>query len=105
MYSGFVQIMVRSGHGFCRLGKEVLSSTTGTQFFEIFQNETKKVAFLAFVMGVTGVLLFCYCEQCIISLAEFHFFKELSVSHESYYSDDFFGTCSVWFFERVECST
>jgi hypothetical protein len=45
MCSGFVQI--RTGGGFCRLGKEVLSSTTGTQILEIFQKETKKVAFLA----------------------------------------------------------
>jgi hypothetical protein len=38
-------------------------------------------------MGVTGVLLFCYCEQCIMALAQFDFLKELSVSHESYNSD------------------
>jgi hypothetical protein len=30
-----------------------------------------------------------------LALAEFDFVKELSVSHESYHSDDYFGTCSV----------
>jgi hypothetical protein len=41
MCTGFVQIMIRSGLGFCKLGKEALSLATGTQNFEIFQNETK----------------------------------------------------------------
>jgi hypothetical protein len=45
MRNWFVQIMIRSGRGFYRLCKEVLSSTTGTQNFEIFQNETNDVAF------------------------------------------------------------
>ena len=47
MCTGFVQIVIRSGHGFCKLGKEALSSTTGTQNFKIFQNDTDKVVFLA----------------------------------------------------------
>jgi hypothetical protein len=47
-----------------------------------------------FAMRVTGVLLF-YCEQCVMALAEFDFLKELSVSHESCNSDDYFGPCSV----------
>ena len=47
MCSGFVQIMIRSGRGFCRLRKKDLSSTNGTHNFEIFQIETNKVAFLA----------------------------------------------------------
>jgi len=46
MWTGFVQIMIRSGRGFCELGKEALSSTTGTQNFEIFQNDTDEVIFL-----------------------------------------------------------
>ena len=45
MCTEFVQIMIRLGHGFCRLGKEALSSTAGTQNFEIFQNDTDKVVF------------------------------------------------------------
>jgi hypothetical protein len=47
MCTGFVQIMIRSRHGFCKLGKEALSSTAGTQNFEIFQNDTEKIVFLA----------------------------------------------------------
>jgi len=47
MCTGFVQIMIRSGRGFCSLGKEALSSTAGTQNFEIFQNDTDKVVFHA----------------------------------------------------------
>jgi len=47
MWTGFVQIMIRSRCGFCELGKEALSSTTGTQNFEIFQNDTDKVIFFA----------------------------------------------------------
>jgi hypothetical protein len=46
MCSGFLQIMIRSIGGFCKLGREALSSTTETQIFEIFQNDTDKVAFL-----------------------------------------------------------
>ena len=46
MWTGFLQIMIRSGRGFCELGKEALSSTTGGQNFEIFQNDTDKVVFL-----------------------------------------------------------
>jgi len=45
MCTEFVQFMIRSGHGFCRLGKETLSSTAGTQNFQIFQNDTDKVPF------------------------------------------------------------
>jgi hypothetical protein len=30
-----------------------------------------------------------------LALAQFDFLKDLSVSHESYNSDDYFGTCSV----------
>jgi len=29
MWPGFVQMLMRSGRGFCKLDKEVLSSTTG----------------------------------------------------------------------------
>ena len=47
MCTGFVQIIIRSGCGFGRLGKEALSSATGTQNFEIFQNDTEIVIFLA----------------------------------------------------------
>jgi len=36
----FVQIKIRSGQLFCKLGKEALSSTAGLQTFEIFQNGT-----------------------------------------------------------------
>jgi choline-glycine betaine transporter len=46
MCTVFVLIMIRSRCGFCKLGKEALSSTTGTQNFEIFQNDTEKVVFL-----------------------------------------------------------
>ena len=46
MCTGFVQILIRSGPGFCELGKEACSST-GAQKFEIFQNDTDKVVFLA----------------------------------------------------------
>jgi len=46
MCTGFVQIMIRSGHGFCELDKEALSSTTGGQNFEMFQNDNEKVVFL-----------------------------------------------------------
>jgi hypothetical protein len=47
MYTEFVQIVMRSGHGFCILGKEALPSRTGTQNFDIFQNDTDKVVFFA----------------------------------------------------------
>ena len=46
MCTGFVQIMIRYRCGFCKLGKESLSSASGTQNFEIFQYDTDKVAFL-----------------------------------------------------------
>jgi hypothetical protein len=46
LWTGFVLIMIRSRSGFCELGREALSSTTGTQNFEIFQNDTDKVVFL-----------------------------------------------------------
>jgi hypothetical protein len=47
MCTGFVQINIRSRRVFCKLGKEALSSTAGTQIFEIFQNGTDIVVFLA----------------------------------------------------------
>jgi hypothetical protein len=44
--TGFVQIKIRSGLVFCKLGKEALTSTAGTQYFDIFQNGTDIVVFL-----------------------------------------------------------
>lgn len=55
----------------------------------------------SFVLHVTAVLLFCYCEQCIMALAEFDFVKELSVSHESYRSDDYSTEHFVFFLPPV----
>ena len=46
MCTGLVQIMIRSGRRLCRLGKEAISSTTGTQNSEIFQNDTGKLVFI-----------------------------------------------------------
>ena len=55
----------------------------------------------SFVLQVTAVLLFCYCEQCIMALAKFDFVKELSVSHESYPSDDYSTEHFVFFLPPV----
>ena len=46
MCTGFVQMLMRSGRGFCKLDKEALSSTTGGRNFEMFQNDNEKVVFL-----------------------------------------------------------
>ena len=46
MCAGFVQMLIRSGRGFCKLVKEPLASTNGGQNFEIFQNDTDIVVFL-----------------------------------------------------------
>jgi hypothetical protein len=43
----------------------------------------------SFVMHVTAVLLCCYCQYCIMALAQFDFLKQLSVSHEFCHSDDY----------------
>ena len=40
MCTGFVQIVIGYGCGFCILGKVAISST-GTQNFKVFQNDTK----------------------------------------------------------------
>ena len=47
-----------------------------------------------------SVVIF-YCEQCIMALAEFDFVKELSVSHESYRSDDYSTEHFVFFLPPV----
>ena len=54
----------------------------------------------SFVMCVTVVLLFCYCQQCIMALVQFDCLKELSVSPESYDSDDY-STEHFTFFRGV----
>jgi hypothetical protein len=46
MCTGFVQMLIRSGRGFCKLVKEALASTAGGQNFEIFQNDNEKIVFL-----------------------------------------------------------
>ena len=38
--TGFVWFMIRYRSGFCKHGKEVLSSTTWTQNVQMFQNDT-----------------------------------------------------------------
>jgi hypothetical protein len=43
----------------------------------------------SFVMYVTAVLVFCYCKQYVMSVPQYDFLKELSVSLESFDSNDY----------------
>jgi len=52
----------------------------------------------SFVMHVTAVLLFCYCQWYIMALAQFDFLKQLNVSHESYHSDDYSTQLNILYF-------
>jgi hypothetical protein len=58
----------------------------------------------SFVMHVTAVLLFCYCQQCIMAHAQFDCLKQLSVSHDSYHSDDYSTQHFVFFLLPVGCA-
>ena len=54
-----------------------------------------------FVMHVTAVLLFCYCELCVMVLPQYDYLKQLIVWHESYHSDDYFPEQFMCFLPSV----
>ena len=56
------------------------------------------------VMHRTAVLLFCYCKLCVMALPKFDSFKQLSVVHECYHSDDYFPEQFIFFLPSVGCA-
>jgi len=52
-------------------------------------------------MHVTVVLLFCYCTYYDMAIPQYDFLKQLSVSHESYHSDDYTFLNSLCFYFHV----